>query len=296
MSVPSDLAQAYGALLDGSAVAARTRDRIRAEGKDTISFLHGQLTQDVSGMAVGETRWSLSLLPQGKVVGLVRLTRRADDAVDLDTDAGHGERVRSALERFKLRTKCVLALDEAVPMLSGWAGPAPPDSIPMRWGPVCGFDILNPQKDDRQGRAVVDEAAYEVLRIEYGVTRNGAELHEAIIPAETGVLPITVSFTKGCYVGQELVARIDSRGHVNRHLRGLDLERDEVAAAGASLVRPSDRKEVGTLTSAARHPVTGRGIALGYLRREVAPGDIVIVASPDGDWAATVRELSILEP
>jgi folate-binding protein YgfZ len=135
--------------------------------------------------------------------------------------------------------------------------------------------------------------ALETLRIEAGRPRYGAELSEETIPTEayeeTGLLPRAISFTKGCYTGQEVIIRIAHRGHVNRHLRGLLLGDRPVPAARTPLFHPDTGKEIGRTTSAAVSPLMAQTVALGFVRREVAPGAAVRLAAPDGDTVPVVK-------
>lgn len=135
--------------------------------------------------------------------------------------------------------------------------------------------------------------ALETLRIEAGRPRYGAELSEEIIPTEafeeTGLLARAISFTKGCYTGQEVIVRIAHRGHVNRHLRGLLLGEHPVPAPRTPLFHPETGREVGWTTSAAVSPRLGQTVALGFVRREVAPGTAVRLGRPDGAPAEVVR-------
>jgi folate-binding protein YgfZ len=136
------------------------------------------------------------------------------------------------------------------------------------------------------GAAAVGFQALETLRIEAGRPRYGAELTEETIPTEafesTGLLPRAISFTKGCYTGQEVIVRIAHRGHVNRHLRGLLLGELPPPEPRTPLFHPETGREVGRLTSAALSPLLRQTIALGYLRRELAPGDRVRLGAVDG--------------
>jgi tRNA-modifying protein YgfZ len=126
----------------------------------------------------------------------------------------------------------------------------------------------------------------EVLRVEAGRPRYGADLTDGTIPteayAEAGLMQRAVSFTKGCYTGQEVIIRIAHRGHVNRHLRGVLLGDAEPPPARTPLLHPESAKEVGWITSAVRSPRLGGTASLGYLRREIAPGDRVRVGTADG--------------
>lgn len=145
---------------------------------------------------------------------------------------------------------------------------------------------------DAGGRPV-GRGALETLRIEAGRPRFGAELTEEVIPTEafeeTGLMERAISFTKGCYTGQEVIIRIAHRGHVNRHLRGLLLGDAPAPAAGTRLINAETGKDVGWMTSVAWSPMLAQTVALGYVRREVAPGATLRAASAEGPEAAVVR-------
>jgi folate-binding protein YgfZ len=135
-------------------------------------------------------------------------------------------------------------------------------------------------------------AALETLRIEAGRPRFGHELTGETIPIEAfeplGMIPRAISFTKGCYTGQEVIVRIAHRGHVNRWLRGLRLGGAPLPQAGTPLHHPETGKAVGFTASAARSPLLGESIALAYVRRELEPGTLVRLARPDGGDAEIV--------
>lgn len=237
------------------------REMLRVHGPDAVSFLQGQLSQDVARLAVGGSAWSFLLQPQGKVDALVRATRTADDEVIIDVEAGWGEAVAARLNRFKLRVKADLD------PLADWRclavrGVEPVGDVVAVPAFGSGGDILGPDLEVPGGVPLGEMADYEAMRIEHRWPAMGAELTERTIPAEAGIVDRTVSFTKGCYTGQELVARIDSRGgNVPRHLRRVVLT--ATAAPGAAVV--VDGKEVGTLTS-----VAGT-VALAYVHRDIEP-------------------------
>jgi folate-binding protein YgfZ len=128
------------------------------------------------------------------------------------------------------------------------------------------------------GRVFGDEA-FDILRVEAGMPRFGSEIDEQVMPAEAGVVDRAVSFTKGCYIGQEPVARLHHRGHANRGLRSILLD-DVAPAAGASV--EVEGREVGRITSAVESPTIGRAVALAIVRREVDPGQRVGVVTDDG--------------
>lgn len=259
----------YDHLVDDAAALDLPRDVVRARGPDAISYLQGQLSQDVAALAQGASAWSLVLQPQGKVDAWLRVTRTADDEVVLDLDDGYGEALIARLNRFKLRVKAEIEqLDWRCVAVRGPAAAPPTGAVVARadWPLIGGYDLLGPSVSPPADVPVADLEAYEVRRIEAGLPRMGAELTERTIPAEAGVVDASVSFTKGCYTGQELVARIDSRGgHVPRLIRGVLLD-GPLPAAGTSLV--VDGREVGALTSVAVHP-SGGGVALASVRRDV---------------------------
>ncbi|MGH9077213.1 MAG: YgfZ/GcvT domain-containing protein [Acidimicrobiales bacterium] len=292
LAATMDPLQQYRLVKGGAAAVHLRRDVVRAEGPDAGAYLQGQLSQDVAALSQGESAWSLVLAPAGRVDALVRVTR-LDDGWIVDTDGGWGEALVARLGRFKLRTKVDFALlDWKAVGLRGPAvvAPAPDEGAPVvvdaSWPGLAGLDLLGPAPAVPAGMAEVDGATYEALRIEAGVPVNGAELTERTIPAEAGIVGRTVSFTKGCYTGQELVARIDSRGsNVARHLRGVLL--DGPVPAGATL--ESAGKQVGWVTSAARSPALG-WVGLAYLARSVVPPCEVGVS---GGGVARVRALPL---
>lgn len=270
------------------------RDVVRLHGPEAIAFLQGQLSQDIEALPVGASTWALLLQPTGKVVAWLRATRTDDDAVLLDVDAGFGEEVRTRLARFKLRTKA----DVDVEARSGFAvrGPgadalAPSGALPAGWPGVEGFDVLDGPPP--AGVPLVPASSLEVLRIEAGVPAMGAELTDATIPAEAGqwLIDASVSFTKGCFTGQELVARIDSRGgNVPRPLRGLLVDGEPVPLG--TTVAVGD-KDVGVVTSSGLSAAVG-AVALAPLARSVEPGTAVELRRPDGTVAnATTATLPL---
>lgn len=257
------------------------RDVVRVAGPDAVAYLQGQLSQDIDALAVGSSARSFVLQPTGKVDAWARVTRIAADEVVLDVDGGHGDALAARLRRFLLRTKAdVDALDwRAVAIRGPVAAEAIPAGVggdalvaPAGWPGVDGVDLLGRAVEPPPGVPEVDASAYESLRIRSGVPRMGVELTGATIPAEAGrwVIDGSVSFTKGCFTGQELVARIESRGgHVPRHLRGLVADAEELPPVGAPVV--VDGAEVGRVTSAAPAPGSGRALALAYVGRAVTP-------------------------
>ncbi len=285
----SDLRTSVGAVL-------LPRDVVRISGPDAVSFLQGQCSQDVAGLAVGDSAYAFVLQPQGKVDVWGRVTRVADDAVVLDLDAGWGEVAVARLHRFKLRVKAEI---EVLPWRcvavrgAGWEDVTLPDApvtARVDWPGLHGVDLLGPDVAVPAGVPVVERAVYELLRIEAGMPAMGTELDEHTIPAEAGVVERSVSFTKGCYTGQELVARVDSRGsNTPRRLRGVVVE-GAVPSPGAELVL--DDRVVGALTSV--EPSPEGAVALAYVRREVEPPAELRVRTTAGDLPVHVAALPLV--
>lgn len=266
------------ALLEGFGAVVRRLDLIEVAGPQTASFLDGQLSQEVATVSPGSSAWSFVLQPQGKVVALVRMTVVSPERIILDMDQGFGELVQDRLERFRLRVKAELSRREApVVSLRGALVPAVQNGsgleVDSLWPALPGKDLFDADQVP-DGAVGCTLEAWEAARITAGLPVNGTELTERTIPAESGLVPLAASLTKGCYVGQELVARIDSRGHVNRHLRRLSIE-GEIPPPGAELL--AAEKAVGNVTSAAFSAAAGHPVALGYVRREVEAGAVMSV-------------------
>ncbi len=262
------------------------RDVVTLTGPDTLTYLQGQLSQDVAAMEVGDAAPSFVLQPTGKVDTWLRVDRAGVDSVRLDTDAGAGAALQARLERFKLRTKTEIELNEDVDVLVV-RGAEVIDGVPCGWPGTVGSDVFDPDPDTLPSDLPVDVVeldaeGYTALRIAHGVPAMGAEVDEGTIPAELGswVIEASVSFNKGCFTGQELVARIDSRGgNVPRHLRGLVVDGPPPATGAALTV---DDKDVGRVTSTAREP-GGRTVALAFVHRSIEPPAAAVVGGDGVD-------------
>jgi folate-binding protein YgfZ len=269
------------------------RGAVLVSGPDAWSYLQSLVSADLDTVGDGQGVHSLLLTPQGKLDVDFRLLRVGDE-VWLDCDPGFGEQLAASLLRFRIRVKCdvtdrtgewgslairgpnaidaVSALDAQVPASAHSHVPFE-DAAVVRtpWPGGDGFDVIGPaatvaKAADRLSAAGVSACsteAYEALRIELGVPRQGYDLDEKTIPQEAFLELDAVSFSKGCFLGQELVCRIDTRGRVNRYLRRLTAIEDGRPPRGAEIV--AGDKVVGTVTSSAS---TG---ALGYVRHEVEP-------------------------
>lgn len=270
------------------------RDVVRVGGPDAVSFLQGQLSQDVAGLAVGASAWSFVLQPQGKVDAWFRVTRTAADELVLDVDGGWGDGLVARINRFKLRVAAdVERLDwHCIAIRHVAADPAPFATagvlaLPVSWAGRTGVDLLGPSVVAPPGVREATAAELEAWRVDAGMPAMGAELDESTIPAEAGVVDVSVSFTKGCYTGQELVARVDSRGaNTPRKLRRVELAQVGAARPGDELHLPeAGERAVGVLTSVAG------AVALAYVRREVEPPADAVVSTGAGPIAARVLPL-----
>lgn len=223
------------------------RDVVEVSGPDAASYLHSQVSNDLSGLAVGASCWAFLLQPTGKVDVLVRVWRRADEVFVLDTDAGFGETMVARLQRFKIRVRVdITPLDWRCIAVRGGSPVGLADAV-VAWGD--GVDLLGAAPVAPDGVAAGTDVDLLAARIDAVWPQMGAEIVPGeTIPAETGVIPVAVSFTKGCYPGQELVERMDSRA-ASAPRR---LQRVEVPAgtrAGDDLV--VDGAVVGVVTSVA---------------------------------------------
>jgi tRNA-modifying protein YgfZ len=263
--------------MTGSFSVLPARDLLWVRGQDAVSFLDGIVSQSVAAMAPGEVRRSLLLTPRGKLDALLWLLA-ATDRVGVVVEGGHGERVAASLGRFKIRVDAEIVEDDRR-MTEVW-GADLVESGTWIDGDIFTADVPLVNGSLRRvlttAPGVAEPAPLEVaeaVRIAAGEPRLGVDIGEDTIPQEGGVVAGAVDFTKGCYLGQELVARIDSRGHVNRQLRGLRLE------AAAPEAGPVTRggKAVGVVTSTAVSAELGP-IALAMVRSEVEVGDEVDVA------------------
>jgi folate-binding protein YgfZ len=228
------------------------RDVVLVQGPDAATYLQGQLSQDITPLTIGDSAFALLLQPQGKVDAWLRVTRIGDEAFALDVDAGWGDAVLARLKRFLLRTKAELSLEHWPVAVHDTDDAEVPAGAWKVASEVEGTTTLL----NASGGLTDDEI--DARRIAAGIPRMGNELDESTIPAAAGIVDRSVSFTKGCYTGQELVARIDSRGdRVPTKLRRVT----GTAQVGDTLV--VDGRDVGRVTSVAP------GVALAYVRREV---------------------------
>ncbi len=259
-------------------------------GPDAEDFLQGQLSQDVAALAEGQSAWSLILQPQGRIDAFVRVTRQAPDRFVLDTDGPLGQ-VVARLKRFMLRTDVTLApLDwQCIAVRGPGATGAAVSGEIVAPVPAGGVDVLGVAPAVAEDVPRIDRETLEVHRIRAGFPRMGVDIDDRTIPAEAEVVSFTVSFTKGCFTGQELVARMDSRGSTApRYLRLLTVE-GRVDLPGGEPITVADGTDIGTVTSAAWDAAAGSTVALGYIRRSVEMPAVVQVAGCSAQAAAVPR-------
>ncbi|MBA3329196.1 MAG: folate-binding protein YgfZ [Solirubrobacterales bacterium] len=311
----------YRVLTEGCALVDRSeRGKLALTGAEAASFLSGQVTNDVEALAEGTGCYAAFLTHKGKMLGDLRILRVGAPGVPgsellLDTERVALQALFDLIRRFKIgfdvevhkRTLESGLLSLIGPGAREVAGAADlpetehahrADEIGDRPARLVvtdtGLDVLCDAADTdaveaalrAQGAEPASEAAAEIVRVERGRPRYGVDTDDATIPQEAGLNERAVSFTKGCYVGQETVARLFYRGKPNRHLRGLALS--EPAPVGAAL--HLGEREVGRLTSSVISPALGP-IALALVRREAAPGDTLAV---HGGATATVVELPFI--
>lgn len=233
-------------------MARRPRAFVRVAGPDAEDFLQRMLSNDVSG----ETCEALLLTPKARVIAPLRVWRRGPEDFLLLTEPELGETVRVALLRARFAAKCEIEPEEHTStVIFGGA-----EGIPNLEYGAPAVEVL-----DAPLQPTVSDEELEAMRILARTPRFGLEIDDRVLPAEAGLDVRAISFTKGCYPGQEPVARLRYRGHVNRSLRTLEL--DGEPPGHAAEVRHAG-KAVGRVTSAARTP-DGRVVALAYLRVEV---------------------------
>lgn len=278
-SAPPGLEAGYGRLRAGTAAAVRGRAAlIWVEGPDAGTFLHGLLSNDITGLAPGSSCAALILDAKGHVRADLRVRHDGDGAFTLVVRPELADDVAATLERYHFSEDLEILGPETTDLVTVTGGGAVPAGIAQIVLPGALPGSVDLVVDDAAGAIAalgLEEApagALELARIAAGVPLVGVDTGPSTLVQEAALEEGAVSFDKGCYLGQETVARIAFRGHVNRRLRGVAL--GEPAAAGAALTR--DGREVGRLTSSGVAPDIGP-IGLAVIRAEVADGTEVAV-------------------
>ena len=314
MPVATDsLAAEYRAMTEACGLFDRSeRGKLALTGAGAAEFLQGQVTNDVEGLEPGQGCYAAFLTNKGKMLGDLRILD-ADGELLLDTERVALQELFNMIRRFRVGYDVEVhkrTLERGLLSLIG------PDALALAGGPELGREEHAHRETELSGLAVrairtdvgvdllvedagavadlagalreagavpVSESAVECLRIEHGRPRYGVDLDETVIPQEAGLNKRAVSFTKGCYVGQETVARLHYRGRPNRTLRGLALSAP--ASPGDELT--FGERPVGRLGSVAVSPRFGP-IALALIRREAENGTVVAVGR-DGATATVVE-------
>jgi aminomethyltransferase len=324
-----DPAAEYRAMRERVGVIDRSMlGKVTVTGRDRQAFLQGMLTNDVKGLTAGKGTGAAFLDALGKVMVLLSVYA-LDDRLLIELPPSFTEKTLERLDHFLISEKvyfeavysafAIVAVQgpAAADLLSRLAGRTlvlapyehvevaiagePVRVIHRREGGVAGFHCWTAAAHGGALWAAIADVAVPVgmqaldtLRVEAGIPWYGHDVDETLIFPETRLEQL-VSFTKGCYIGQEVVARVKYRGHINRGLSGMVLEGDRVPAAGARVV--AEGKEIGRVTSAVRSFALGRPIALGYVRREhFEPGSPVDVDDGGVILQAKVAALPFVEP
>ncbi|HVS80195.1 MAG TPA: glycine cleavage T C-terminal barrel domain-containing protein [Pyrinomonadaceae bacterium] len=320
----------YSAVRNGGAglIDLSARGRLLVSGSEAVTFLNGLITNDMKTLA---NTWMPAVFPnvQGRLLAAVRVIHR-DDGFLIDTESATRDTVIKLLERFTLAGDFRLAnltQDTALLSIQGakageimavifgetLASPGRNAVASVDWQgkqitvirathtAEDGFDLfVNATEAEtlrdsfiKAGAPPIDDDTFETLRIEAGIARYGIDMDETNVVTETN-LDAAVSFTKGCYIGQEIIARIKYRGHVAKKLAGLIFESKVSPESGAKIFS-SDDKEIGRVTSFAFSPHLKRTIALGYVKFDyLAAGTSVRVDSSGTKFVAAVAEFPFI--
>ena len=283
------------------------RGKIFASGEDRARLLHAMTTNQIKTLEPGQGCYAFFLNAQGRIVADADIFI-LPDRILIDVEPEMRERVYQHLDKFIIADD--VTLEDASDTLGALAaeGPlaeealramgAPLPQMPfshLEWGGrivarvsstgAPGFRIFAP-KEQLPAFEAADAESTRVVRLEHAKPRYGEDILDTTLPQETQQSH-ALSFTKGCYIGQEIVERIRSRGHINRMLVGLQIDSSAPPPAGAKLA--AEGAEVGEITSAACSPALGKVVALGYVRSQfAAPGTRLQV----GGFNATVTPVA----
>jgi folate-binding protein YgfZ len=315
-----DPAAEYDAARNGVALIDRAdRAIVRVHGRDPVRMMQGLISNDIANLGADRASYAAVLTPKGRMVADVRVVKNGAELL-LDVDAHALEPLLAHLRKYVpplfARAENVTdawtvlgvygphalqAMHDVLGVAAGDTQDAVTETdgvriIASRYTGDSGADILVPHYDaaalwerlEAAGARPIGHATLDVLRIEAGQPRWGAELDESTIPLEAGLRQRAISETKGCYTGQEVIVRILHRGHVNRHLRGVLL--GDIAAPPHDTQLYHEGRAIGRITSAAWSPRMRQAIALAYVRREIAPPASVHLGSETGT-AVRVLEL-----
>jgi folate-binding protein YgfZ len=332
METETQASTEYSAVREGGAgvIDLSARGRLLVSGSEAVLFLNGLITNDMKTLAMDS--WMPAVFPnvQGRLIAAVRIIHRHDGFL-IDTESLSLETVTKLLERFTLagdfRLKdlttetTMLSVQggnaaavihqvlgvEAAMVARGQAATAPLENgsevtvIRATHTGEDGFDVFADAQNGpalfgllvQAGAQPLSPEAAETLRIEAGIPRFGIDMDETKVVTETN-LDDAVSFTKGCYIGQEIIARIKYRGHVAKKLTGVQLDQEPAIESGAKIFS-ADEKEIGSITSATISPRLRQTIALAYVKYDyLEPGTKVKVVSAEHEYSGVITELPFI--
>ena len=314
-----DPAAEYDAARNAAAIVDRAdRALVRVHGRDPVRMIQGLISNDIGELGEDRAVYAAVLTPKGRMVADVHVLRHGDELL-LETDAHALQPLLAHLKKFVpplfaraedvtdswsiigvhgphamrvLQAALEMQISDALDAVTVTDGAR---IIASQYTGDAGADIIVPHYDaaalwerlESAGARPIGHATLDVLRIEAGQPRWGAELDENTIPLEAGLRERAISETKGCYTGQEVIIRILHRGHVNRHLRGVLLGDVTAPARDTELYHGS--RAIGRITSAAWSPRLAQTIALAYVRREIVPPTDVHLGSDTGPTVSVVE-------
>lgn len=259
------------------------RDIVIVRGADAGAYLQTQLSQNLEELELSQSAWTFLLTPRSEIVALMRVTRSGEEEFILDMQQGWGDTVRTTIDEFLFRMD--IGFEQASWPGIAWRGAVvdsvdAPISAQTPWDGIVGVDTVGPDVQIPDGAELLDASGLEQLRIASGWPAMGSEIDGTVTPVMTGLVAETVGFEKGCYTGQEFVARVHYRGsEPPKRLIRLRFEEDAVVEPGAAIT--VEGEDVGQVTSA------GRGVALGYLKRGHETPSSGLVGSVEVSLVAT---------
>jgi glycine cleavage system T protein len=322
----------HHAVRNGTGVVDQSfRGKLCLQGKDRVEFLQGMVTNDIEKLSPGKGCYAALTSIKAKMLSDCRIYCR-DDSLLLDLEPEAVEKILKHLDRYIIASDVSIddltqkwgilsvygpkATDLIMPVLNSTSLPSieyaftetqfESNTLLVARNEItgeAGYDLLMPiealaplfQTLIRAGAQPLGQQALNTLRVEAGVPRYGVDMEESHFPMEAGLTERAISETKGCYIGQETIARALAQGRMNRFLVGLEIQGEAIPIKGTAIQK--DGRPAGTITSAIRSPSLGKVIAMGYVQREFsAPGTKVDVASEEEPLPATVAELPFYRP
>lgn len=293
------------------------RGRLRVSGRDRLKYLHNMTTQDVKSLAPGQVACACALTAKGKVVADMRLYALEDEVI-LDVAEGRAAALAEHLRKFVVVNQ--VTIEDATERLGALALEGPRAAAvlgrPLPAGVerfeegflaaasisgAPGCRLILPRASlaavrarlEAAGAIPISETAADWLRVESGTPAFGKDFDEGTLPPEVGLEKTAISYTKGCYLGQEPIARLHFLGHVNRKLMGLIFEGDAPAPPRGTTIHAADGREVGRVTTPGFSVILGRPVALALIRREVHEPGTRLAAGAPGGRGAEVRALPL---